>query len=538
MDSYAFDAVIFDMDGILTKTAIVHAEAWKLVFDEYLQLRQKRSNEPFREFELPNDYLTYVDGKPRAKGISSFLESRGIHLPLGLPEDPLEAETIYAIGNKKNNKFRQVLETEGVQVYSSTIELIEELKKLGFKVGVVSSSKNCQYILESAKILDLFQTRVDGVVAQEMGLEGKPEGDIFVEAALKLGTTPDRSVVVEDAISGVQAGRNGGFGLVIGVARSNNELELQRNGADVVVKDLADLDIKWIQKWFCRKPIPLFEAWENRKKIEEFYAQFQADNPKVIINYNYLRDLKSIFSSQNNIVFFLDYDGTLTPIVDRPELAVISDAMKNVVRKIADKFTTAIVSGRMREDVENLVGIKGLFYAGSHGFDILGRGISMVQSKAKETMPIVNKVINQLKNEIGAIEGVIIEEKKFSVAVHYRLVKEQYLSKISEAVQRIVGENSVLRMMSGKKVYEILPAIDWNKGKAVRWIMQALGLTWEDSSVIYIGDDTTDEDAFRAVRSRGVGILVSSVPRESSADFQLSSPDETRKLFEMLVASS
>ncbi len=535
MGPFSFDAVIFDMDGVITKTALVHAQAWKLVFDEYLRLREKRDNEPFREFTHDHDYLKFVDGKPRLKGISSFLESRGVKLPLGTPDDPLDAETVYGIGNNKNRKFRKVLETKGVQVYDSTVNLIKELKSAGVKVGVVSSSKNCQFILESAGILKLFQTRVDGLVAEELGLEGKPEGDIFVRAALNLGSVPARSVVIEDAISGVQAGRNGGFGLIIGVARRDNISQLNRNGADVVVRDLTELGLEWMEKWFCKKPLSLFEAWDNKKKIEQAYLKFKDNQKEIVLNPNYLRPPESVFKGEKKVVFFLDYDGTLTPIVERPELAVISEQMRDLVKGLAEKFTTAIVSGRMREDVENLVGIEGLCYAGSHGFDIQGRGVAMIQPKAQATIPVVNKVIAQLKEELGDIKGVIIEEKKFSVAVHYRLVEEQYFSKIKDMVQRVIKENSTLRMMSGKKVFEVLPAIDWNKGKAVRWIIKALGICWDDVSVVYIGDDTTDEDAFRALRTKGIGILVSAELKESTADFQVSSPEEIGRLFKMLV---
>ena len=209
--------------------------------------------------------------------------------------------------------------------------------------------------------------------------------------------------------------------------------------------------------------------------------------------------------------------------------------MRELVKKLCEKFTTAIVSGRMREDVEKLAGVEGIFYAGSHGFDILGKGVSMIQPKAKETIPVVDKVTGELKAALSGIEGVIIEEKKFSVAVHYRLVKEEHFPKIKEFVEKIVDENDALRLMKGKMVFEILPAIDWNKGKAVRWIMKALDLSWEDHTVFYIGDDTTDEDAFRAVNSRGVGILVSDQEKKSAAHFRLASPEEVGKLFKQLV---
>ena len=535
MEKYSFEAGIFDMDGVITKTAIVHADAWKLVFDECLREKAVSEGEQFQEF-THQDYLNFVDGKPRLKGIKSFLESRGINLPLGSAEDAPNKHTRYAIGNKKNAKFREVLKTNGVEVYRPCIELIKDFKKNGIKVGVVSSSKNCQFILETAGVLEIFDTRVDGVVSEKMGLEGKPEGDIFVQATLNLGTLPSRCVVFEDAISGVQAGRNGGFAFVVGVARSDNVDALNKNGADVVITSFSALSLDRIQEWFNRKPVSLFECWNDKKLIKNAYRKFKGDKNDLTINPQYFDSPDSLFKSDKKIVFFLDYDGTLTPIVDRPELAVINEQMRKLVKKLCLKFTTAIVSGRMREDVEKLAGVEGIFYAGSHGFDIQGIGVSMIQPKAKETIPVVDKVTGELKSALSDINGLIIEEKKFSVAVHYRLVKEERIHEIKEFVEKIVDENGALRLMNGKMVFEILPAIDWNKGKAVRWIMKALNLSWEDHAVFYIGDDTTDEDAFRAVNSRGVGILVSDKEGKSAAQFCLASPDEVGKLFKRLVS--
>lgn len=243
-----FDAVIFDMDGVITKTAVVHSLAWKRMFDEYLHFREKKYHEPFGEFTHAGDYLSFVDGRPRYKGVETFLQSRGINLPFGEPEDEPRKETVCGLGNRKNEFFNKVLEDEGVGVYDSTIKLITELLKQGVKVGVATSSKNCVPILEKAGLAGLFATRVDGVISAEMGLKGKPEPDIFTTACDNLGVKPHRAVVVEDAVSGVQAGRKGNFGLVIGVARENNADELKNHGADVVVEDLSEITVDTINQ--------------------------------------------------------------------------------------------------------------------------------------------------------------------------------------------------------------------------------------------------------------------------------------------------
>ncbi|MCF8379136.1 MAG: beta-phosphoglucomutase family hydrolase [Bacteroidales bacterium] len=250
MTKYKFDAVIFDLDGVITKTALVHSAAWKKMFDEYLLDREKFHGEMFVEFSHENDYLPFVDGKPRYKGVASFLESRGIKIPFGDPEDEAGKETICGLGNQKNEAFNDVLDRDGVEVYPSTVQLMEELIEKGIRVGVASSSKNCFAVLEKAGLLNMVETRVDGVVSAELGLKGKPEPDIFTTAADNLGVSYDRSVVVEDAVSGVQAGKKGNFGLVLGIARENNKHELKINGADLVVSDIAEIGFEGICKWF------------------------------------------------------------------------------------------------------------------------------------------------------------------------------------------------------------------------------------------------------------------------------------------------
>ena len=238
-----FDAVLFDLDGVVTRTANLHAAAWKALFDEYLRRRAARDNIPFRPFELPADYLCYVDGKPRYAGVESFLRSRGIELPYGTPADGPEQETICGLGNRKNVLFLELLQAQGVEVFDSTVTLLRALRARGIKTAVVSSSENCAAIVEAAGLTDLFDTRVDGVDLTSLGLRGKPAPDTFLVAADRLGVAPARAAVVEDAIAGVEAGRNGKFGLVIGLARHGDHSALLQHGADVVVDDLGAIEL-------------------------------------------------------------------------------------------------------------------------------------------------------------------------------------------------------------------------------------------------------------------------------------------------------
>ncbi|PLX10309.1 MAG: beta-phosphoglucomutase [Marinilabiliales bacterium] len=243
------DAIIFDLDGVITKTADVHSRAWKKMFDEFLEARAEKSKSDFIEF-TSKDYLDYVDGKPRYEGVKSFLKSRGIEMEFGSPDDSPELMTVCGLGNRKNKAFNEVLKIEGVSVYPSTVELMERLHKEGIRLGVASSSKNCEAVLKAANLTHLVETRVDGVVSAEMGLNGKPAPDIFTTAAKNLNADISRSVVVEDASSGVAAGKNGNFGLVLGLARENNETALYVNGADVVVNDIEEYNFEAIENWF------------------------------------------------------------------------------------------------------------------------------------------------------------------------------------------------------------------------------------------------------------------------------------------------
>ncbi len=237
-----YDAVLFDLDGVLTQTASVHASAWKKLFDEFLEQRASQAGEPFVAFDIATDYPRYVDGKPRYDGVQAFLESRGIELPSGGPEDGPEVQSVHALGKLKDRFFKQQLEQHGVEPYAPAIALVRALRAQEIKTAVVSSSKNCAAVLDAVGIAQLFDTRVDGTDVTRLELKGKPAPDAFLEAARRLGVEPTRAVVVEDAIAGVQAGRAGGFGCVIGVDRREHAQALRDAGADVVVTDLAQVE--------------------------------------------------------------------------------------------------------------------------------------------------------------------------------------------------------------------------------------------------------------------------------------------------------
>lgn len=234
-------ACLFDLDGVLTQTAKVHARAWKSMFDAFLKGWADEHGQEFVPFDAVKDYDEYVDGKPRYDGVASFLKSRGIDLPQGTPEDPPSAQTIDGLGNRKNELVLKLIHDDGVQPYEGSVRYVKAAIQDGLRRAVVSSSTNCRDVLEAAGISDLFEEIVDGVVADREHLKGKPAPDTYLAGARALGVQPAQAAVFEDALAGVEAGRAGNFGFVVGVDRVGQADALKQHGADVVVKDLADL---------------------------------------------------------------------------------------------------------------------------------------------------------------------------------------------------------------------------------------------------------------------------------------------------------
>jgi beta-phosphoglucomutase family hydrolase len=234
-------ACLFDLDGVLTQTAKVHAAAWKEMFDEFLRRWADKTSSPFVPFDPAKDYDTYVDGKPRADGTRDFLVSRGIHLPEGTDDDPPGTESVKGLGNAKNVLVLRKIHDEGVEAYEGSVRYLHRAKEVGLRRVVVSSSANCHDVLVAAGIVDLVEGRIDGLVAEREHLRGKPAPDTFLAGAKLAGVGPAQAVVFEDALAGVEAGRAGNFGLVVGVDRVGQSAALAAHGADVVVLDLADL---------------------------------------------------------------------------------------------------------------------------------------------------------------------------------------------------------------------------------------------------------------------------------------------------------
>ncbi len=507
-----YEAAVFDLDGVVTRTARVHAKAWKKLFDAFLVHHAKATGREMTPFDEEEDYYRYVDGKPRYQGIKSFLNSRKIEVPLGDPDDPPGMETIFGLCNQKNQLYRQLLEKMGVETYDMAVGLVRSLREAGLKTAVVSSSKNCAAVLEAAQLTQLFETQVDGLDLEKLDLKGKPDPDVFLEAVRRLGVQPDRALVFEDAIAGVAAGRNGGFKCVVGIERKHQARELEQAGAHVVVKDLGEVNVVHRRER---------DATDRAEKL-----------PSALQHIEEIR--RQIRGRQ--LACFLDYDGTLTPIVDNPQDAILSEETGRVLRDLARISFVAVVSGRGLGDVRNMVGIEDIYYAGSHGFEIAGPG-EVAKERAREYLPLLDEVERDLKKRVYDIPGAVVERKKYSLAIHFRKTPREQIGDVEKAVDRTTCNYPQLRKSSGKKVFEVQPGLDWDKGKAVLWLMETLGFDdFEVSLPLYIGDDTTDEDAFVAIRERGITIVVDS-GQQSAARYRLNDPQEVRQFLKLMTDS-
>ncbi len=495
------DAVIFDLDGVLTDTAALHLASWHEAFDTYLSARH-----PAQRRFSDADYRAFVDGRPRYDGTATFLASRGIELPYGAASDPPGLDSVCALSNLKNERFQERL-SAGIAPFQTSVALLEALRDAGVRLAVVSSSRNTVPVLEAAGITGFFEAKVDGLDAAERGLPGKPEPAIFLAAAADLGVEPARAVVIEDAVSGVQAGRAGGFGLVIGVDRTDAAEGLLAGGADVVVTDLGRVRVEGSRA-------PLISELPLVADVGQELAARLAGRP---------------------VAVFLDYDGVLSPIVDDPEAAVISDRTRRAVAELAAAATVAVVSGRDTGDVLRRVGVEGIAYAGSHGFDIRrGDGRVLEGGRGDPFLASLDAAEGELRELVAAIPGALVERTRFTITAHYRVVAEPDVARVDAAVTATAARHPDLRRTGGKKMFNLRPALDWDKGSAVRSLLEVLG---GGHLPLYLGDDLTDEDAF-AVLGDGIGLVVrGETDRPTAATYALRDPDEATAFLESLAAS-
>lgn len=402
------------------------------------------------------------------------------------------------------------------------------MKQNNFKAILFRMDREKENVLRDKQIIEFIKKlgrpdlKIELLLPEKIPVSTTSEINPFIQAVHKIGVSPVETMVLFRDPKDIESARDSGFALIVGwkTTKEGEEGELFfKKGADIVIQRLSDLSAKWIDQWFNRCPPHLLES----VKI------FSGENEKIFLHPRYLYSDSKIMEGKEKAVFFFDYDGTLTPIVEQPDLAKISPEMKEIIRQLSLKYKLAIVSGRGRRNLQTLVDIPGIFYAGDHGLDIIGPDISMIHPKVKKFLPLIQNISKSLDKSLSHIPGVIVEKKKMSVAIHYRQVSKEDLPGLKLPLKKILKENREnIRLLTGKKVVEFLPNIEWNKGKAVLWILNTLGLDWSEHKIFYLGDDTTDEDAFRILRTRGTSILIAEKAEKSAADFRLSSPEEVK----------
>ncbi len=515
-DSRQVKAVLFDMDGVVTDTATAHSAAWQKLFDDFLAARAKRNGTRFEPFDPEADYRRYVDGKPRSDGVQSFLDARGIGLPLGGTDDGPDQETVRGLGARKDGYFRQWLDTHQVHSWPGTLALIDQLRRAGIPIAVFSSSRNAGQVLQSAGLAGAFAARVDGNDLALLGISGKPDPAMLLEAAKRIEADPAHTAVIEDAVAGVQAGVRGGFEPVIGVSRSGDGSDLVAAGADSIVEDLAELTLNAERRLIVKTLATLPPLQDQASEFEQLLAGRAP-------------------------VVFLDYDGTLSPIVEDHTKAVLADDMRAAIEQLSNRCPVAVVSGRDLAMLQQLVALDSIIYAGSHGFEIAGPksgvGAGLALERGSEFLPELDAADRSLREALGSIDGHAIERKRFSIAVHFRNVAEGDVSAVRDSVEVVLSRSPRLRLGHGKKVFEIQPKLDWNKGRAVLWALEQLDLARADVLPIYIGDDITDESAFRALAGYGIGIAVrDGETRRSAADFSLRDTGDVKAFLQRLAS--
>lgn len=502
-----FKAVILDLDGVVTQTTRLHAKAWKLILDDFLEKQQGSNYQPFNP---EDDYNHYLEGKTRSDGLRSFLASRKIELPEGNPEDDAPDETGSRLDKQQNEAFLKLIEEEGVAAYKDTIQVIKEWRSRQIKTAVVSSSRNCKPILDAAGLTDLFDAWIDTSVLAQKDLKEKPAPDSLLEASRMLKVTPDETLVVEHTVTGVLAGKKGAFKLIAGVARRGEDSALREQGADIVVNKLTELQKEIGRLNRVRDAESLPHALEKLDAI----AQTIGDRQPVL---------------------FLDYDGTLSPLVSDPDKAFLAANTRKQLEELARLVSVAVVSGRDRTDVQQKVGLTNIIYAGSHGFDIEGpNGLELQYEGGLQAIPALDIAEQHLHEKTGHIKGAIVERKKYAIAVHYRNVAAEEVDKVKSAVYEALEAQEKLKKGGGKEILELKPNIDWHKGRATRWLLDALKLNSNSYIPIFIGDDITDEDAIDAVADDGIGIIVGTHGEKTAATYRLNDTEEVGRFLEKL----
>ena len=509
IDPRYHDAVIFDLCGVLTDAALVQRLAWASLFNDYLVQRPAYEGEDYSL--LTNDeYYQLVDGQPRPDGVAAFLGSRGITLPRGVPSDTGD-DTICGLANRQRQLYADLLDRE-VPLLGAMITLTRKLRDIAVATVAHSSRPGCQQVSNVTgvnRLLDVYiaETAAEGPsIAANPGLVVLPEATHVLDAANKLGVRPHRTVVVGDTEAGLSAGRDAGFALVIGVDRTGYADRLFERGADFVVTDLADIAVR-----------------TGDRRISEI--------PNALESYGQLAGI----TIGRDSVLFLNYDVALSQTVAEPGADAPVDNGAQALRNLAAVSPVVVISGRDLADIRDRVGIPEIWYAGSHGFELLGPdGSHREHATGLAAVPVLAGVAAELRGILEHIPGVRVVHTRFAVTVQYLEAASEHIDEIVATTRRL-GQRNKLRVSSGRMLVELRPDVQWDEGTRLAWIQSHVDKP-KSLIPIYIGGDFIDEDAFEAVQLAGVGIAVrhnEDGNRRTAARFVLNDLDEVREVLEL-----
>jgi trehalose-phosphatase len=485
-------AFIFDLDGVITDTQELHSKAWKRMFNEFLEDQELG---PFQS----DDYVNYLDGKPRQDGIRSFLKSRHLNLP---------EEKVAELGSKKNTYYHQLLQEEGAKIIHDTVDFIRELHAAHIPMALVSSSRNAHKILKLTGLEEYFASIVTPIEAEPKGLKGKPHPDYFLEAARELHLPANQCAVVEDSLAGVEAAKAGGFQEVVGLDYRGNEAalsELKKHGADESVASLWELeDIRDIL------PLP-----------------------------NLLDKFDHILPPDDKLEYylFLDFDGTLSPLVDVPSEAQVLKGLADIIQRCAENLRVCIITGRDTPIIREKLPLSNVVYIACHGFEITSfPNFSYQVEEAKASLPLLEEAHTKFSEIFKDIKGLVLERKTFGLALHYRMIDSpQEVDKMRQQVSEYVAQVQGLKIHEGEEVIELLPQVHWDKGMAMLKLYEVFGIQQKDLPPLYLGDGQTDEHAFREMENWGIPVLTSVEQRPTKARYHLQGPEEVKKFLEKLL---
>lgn len=492
-------ALIFDLDNIIAESQTLQVLAWKRLFDHYNHQRKLSQKPEYVPFDREVDYSNKIHGHSIYDAVRTFLSSRNIKLPEGDPDDLPGYESVSALGNMKNQIYRDLFKDRGIDFFSDLIEPVERWKDEGYKTAAISTNKKCHILLKDAGIDMIFDKIVDGYDIEKLDLKGKPEADIYLEAARQLNVSPEETAVFEDDVEGIKAARKGGFKRVVGLSRNNSPETLRNYGANIVIRSYATLNHTVHE--FDELPSALtrlgelFEDWKNKE-----------------------------------LLFFLDYDMLHPAIRKQPEDIFISEEIKDLLSRLSNYAKVTVINGRDLSDIRQMTGLDQIYYAGNYGFEISGPGnIHYEHEGLRKILPKLDIAEKLLRDKLLEFDNVRFERQRYVLSIHYQNLEDEKTPEAESRINQILLNRPDLEKVIGEKMIEIRPYQNWNKGKAMKWLMGEVSGILHDNYLVYLGNDFTDEDAFtQIIKQKGIRILVGNHGELTLADYKLQDLDEVK----------